>query len=1105
MKTKYLLLSLGVALCVLGGLLFGLHGPPPEVAANGTVRYVSPDGTDTPFCATKTSPCRTVQYAIGQAQDGDTIRVATGVYTATGAPVADVDKSLTLSGGWDPDFNLLEPNPDAYTTTLDGRGLNRVVNIDAGSYVTVTVQGFEITGGDATGGARWGGGLYANQAKLYLLDNLIWNNFASSGPDQGWGGGAYLNSLSSSSLISNNVIYSNTAAVENVGYGGGLRISSAATGVRLVNNQLLTNTASITSGGGGGLAVFGSVITVTGNLFQGNAASVDGHGLGGGLWSSNSEAWIEDNVVVGNRATTVGGPYLGYGGGLYAQYTDVVLYQNEISQNRTGGGPAYGGGVAIMGGNHLTVTKNLVTQNQAGEFSGEGGGLYLDGPQAGVIARNRVLDNDAASGMSGEGGGVMLKSGTFTVTNNFFAANSAAESAGILAAGESTAEDVRVRLDHNTVADHVGYGVEVGDFADLEGHNNLFADNTVGITLTGSSLGYQLTHRGALFWPDADGSVSEASSQIGDPAFVDAANYDYHLTAASAAIDEVPLVWEVTDIDIDGQARPYDGSSDIGADEYPPDVAMTFVSDETGSAQANHDAIYTHRLTNTGRITDTYEIYATIDDPTWNVEVSPESTAVEPGEGLDVQVIVTVDSEADYGDSAQATITATSQVDTEVWDTVVDTTTVACTPPSGFDFIWTPDAPVVGEMIDFRANPGSGSTPFTYDWAFDDGDGAQGQDVSHKYNSSGIYTVYLTVTNPCDVQVVTHDVTVTEPPSYGVDLMPETQSREVDAGSTTVYTETLHNTGNVADTFTVTVNSSEGWATLLSPDTVTVGPDNTVEVEVQVSVPGGAVSGTLDTTTVEAISSGDPTERDRARLRTTAQEPPVPPTYGADLTPATQSRDVYAGSSTLYVETLENTGNVADTFTVTVDSTRGWTTLNSKATVNLAPGVGTEIEVRALVPGTAGGGVEDVATVMATSWASPTVEAQATLTTIAASAYGADLSPAAQSREVEAGTTAVYTETLENTGNLADTFTVTISSTQGWATLLSPATVNLAPDAAAEIEVQITVPDTADSGAEDVTTVTAISSGGPTAEDQATLTTTVADRKIYLPLVMRNG
>jgi hypothetical protein len=100
--------------------------------ATTSTRYVSVAGTDTGACSSHAEACKTITYALGQADAGDTVKVGPGTYKET----LNIEKSVTLVGS------------SAATTVLNGAGLENngaygVVYIgDAGG--PVTVQGFTI-------------------------------------------------------------------------------------------------------------------------------------------------------------------------------------------------------------------------------------------------------------------------------------------------------------------------------------------------------------------------------------------------------------------------------------------------------------------------------------------------------------------------------------------------------------------------------------------------------------------------------------------------------------------------------------------------------------------------------------------------------------------------------------------------------------------------------------------------------------------------------------------------------------------------------------------------------------------------------------------------
>ena len=88
-------------------------------------------------------------------------------------------------------------------------------------------------------------------------------------------------------------------------------------------------------------------------------------------------------------------------------------------------------------------------------------------------------------------------------------------------------------------------------------------------------------------------------------------------------------------------------------------------------------------------------------------------------------------------------------------------------------------------------------------------------------------------------------------------------------GSQAVYLHSLHNTGSVSDTYSLTWSSSQGWASVSAalddvnvpvPGTATLLTDQTLVLTVTVNVPGGeAVRGLIDTSIVTATSSVSPT------------------------------------------------------------------------------------------------------------------------------------------------------------------------------------------------------------------------------------------------------
>jgi uncharacterized membrane protein len=106
-------------------------------------------------------------------------------------------------------------------------------------------------------------------------------------------------------------------------------------------------------------------------------------------------------------------------------------------------------------------------------------------------------------------------------------------------------------------------------------------------------------------------------------------------------------------------------------------------------------------------------------------------------------------------------------------------------------------------------------------------------------------------------------------------------------------------------------------------------------------------------------------------------------------------------------------------------------------------------------------------------------------------------------KEGTPGETVSYVMTLTNFADTAVTFDVQASDND-WTTTV-PAEVTVAGNDTSTFTVDVEIPRDADSGDEDVATVTATSQDDPTLSAAATLTTTAEEQFIYLPLIFNGG
>jgi hypothetical protein len=264
-----------------------------------------------------------LQEAVDAATGGETIKVASGIYTEVHArpvppgsayppeggiitQVVYISKTVILRGGYTT-ANWLAADADSNPTTLDAGGQGRVVYV-TGDHST-TIEGFRITGGDATGlggdFAGAGGGIHVATSTVAIRDNHVFSNCA------GLGGAVYLRF--NAAVLSDNMVVSNTA-----------------------------------SAAGGGVYAWGRDATLSANAVSLNLAD-----YGGGVYAGNGETTLEGNTIARNTARE-------WGGGLYVGSNGITLARNTILENA-----ALTGGAMHIFESDATLVGNTIRGNTA--------------------------------------------------------------------------------------------------------------------------------------------------------------------------------------------------------------------------------------------------------------------------------------------------------------------------------------------------------------------------------------------------------------------------------------------------------------------------------------------------------------------------------------------------------------------------------------------------------------------------------------------------------------------------------------------------------------------------------------------------------------------
>jgi len=202
--------------------------------------YVSTSGIDTGDC--KTSPCRTIGYAVGQAAGGDTIHVAAGIYDTETFPI-QIFMNLDLIGA------------GASTTIIHNTSTTTdVIEIQSSQ---VNMSNFTIRGGDNG---------------VYLADGAtgtISHNIITGGASQG------ILIVSASPTIDNNLIYDCDDGIQVQDGSNSLIINNTITGnakkgIRTYNDIVIVNNV-ITYNGSDGVYVWDADPTITNNTIVGNS------------------------------------------------------------------------------------------------------------------------------------------------------------------------------------------------------------------------------------------------------------------------------------------------------------------------------------------------------------------------------------------------------------------------------------------------------------------------------------------------------------------------------------------------------------------------------------------------------------------------------------------------------------------------------------------------------------------------------------------------------------------------------------------------------------------------------------------------------------------
>ncbi|UCH83616.1 MAG: S8 family serine peptidase, partial [Candidatus Latescibacterota bacterium] len=436
--------------------------------------YVSSTGSNTSPYASPATAAHKVEDAVGVAEEGDTVHVATETFTYV---TLDIARGIVLEGAWDTTFVTRDVD--------DGKSvLDLMFNLTVQSPSPVVIDGFVIQNGSAT----YGGGVEIQSTETTLRNCEITQNEATNA-SVGYGGGVY--AIHSTVYVEDCEISSNNAM-----QGGGIYLDDCAG------------------------SISGSLITGNGLLYGTLTPS------GAGVCLSNCTAFaMSDNVITGNLAN-VQFTSQGRGGGICLFSSGLTLNGDSLTYNEAGmTGSGGSGGAVHVEGSDIQMTGVTISRNKAKTF---GGGINADAPSTVSMTGSRLMWNSAIIG-----GGVYMGSGTTILNHNLIVGNVGtacyvmAPTAGSIigntidrnsgsSGGAFFISSTSIPLFNNIITNSTGDAIRCsGATTPTPEYNNVW--NNSGSDYVGCTPGV--------------GSIA------GDPVFVDTAAVDYHLGLHSVSID----------------------------------------------------------------------------------------------------------------------------------------------------------------------------------------------------------------------------------------------------------------------------------------------------------------------------------------------------------------------------------------------------------------------------------------------------------------------------------------------------------------------------------------------------------------------------------------
>ena len=308
-----------------------------------------------------------------------------------------------------------------------------------------------------------------------------------------------------------------------------------------------------------------------------------------------------------------------------------------------------------------------------------------------------------------------------------------------------------------------------------------------------------------------------------------------------------------------------------------------------------------------------------------------------------------------------------------------------------------------------------------------------------------------------------------------VGILPE-ESRGI-PGENVGFTVTVTNIGKYADNYDLLITDNAHWFPSIVPTRVSLAAlgENTAKLTVTIPLTAKPLAG--DNIRVRAIStqaSGD----DTCIARATGENILISISPGENIGAP--------GENVIFIVTVKNIGGATDNYALENSDNSGWALKLDNTLLTVPAGENRRATLTVSIPDNAENSTRDNIIVKATSRTDNKFNrASCIATVVSISGLGVKVSISPEENSGSPGMTLAFTATVKNTGNVEDTYVLTVKDDASWGASLDENKVTILAGGNTTVTVSVTVPSGAIEGDTTQITVTAISQADSTVKNSA--------------------